>query len=155
MFVRRPFCMLFYRLLHTREDILELVKPCLLVLLDHLLLIVNDLDLILRQETDRRIHIVTHRAAMQLRCNNTLRVLARNEIDKLLRIFHILCVLDDVDAVWLGDNAFLHVDKFYGCTVRNVFCTALFESQTNCILTVRNSHIHGRGAGEKLAVEVA
>ena len=89
------------RLLDAREDVLELVQPRLLVLLDNLLIIIDDLDLILRQEADRRIHIVTHGAAMELRGDDALCLFARDEVDELLRILHVLCILDDIDAVRL------------------------------------------------------
>ena len=64
--LRLGIFILTQRLLDAREDVLELVQPRFLVLLDNLLIIIDDLDLILRQESDRRIHIVTHGAAMEL-----------------------------------------------------------------------------------------
>ena len=38
---------------------------------------------------------------MELRGDDALCLFARDEVDELLRILHVLCILDDIDAVRL------------------------------------------------------
>ena len=95
-------------------------------------------------------HIITDGTAMQLLGNQSLSFLAGNKVDELLGIFHVLGILDDIDAVRLGNNAFLHVNQLDRGTISHILGTALLEGQSHSVLTISHALVHGRGTGQEL-----
>ena len=90
--------------LHAGEDVFEFIQPCFLVLVDDLLVVRDDVDLGFLEETGGRGNVIAYAAAVELLRDQRLGFLARDEVDEFLGVFHVFGMLDDVDAVRLGDD---------------------------------------------------
>ena len=99
-------------------------------------------------------YIIAYAAAMELLRDECLCFLARDKVNELLSIFHVFCVLDDVDAIWFRDDAFLHVDELDRCAIGNVLRTALFKGAAHDVLAIRYALINSRRTGEQFAIEI-
>ena len=80
--------------------------------------------------------------------------LARDEVDELLGIFHMFGILDDVNAIRLGNYAFLHVNQLHRRTIGYVFGATFFKGQAHSVFTIGYAFIHSRGTGQQFAIEI-
>ena len=91
---------------------------------------------------------------MEFLRNERLCFLTGDEVNELLGIFHVLGILDDINAVRLGNYAFLHVNQLNRRTIGNVFSAAFFKSQAHGIFTISYAFIYSGGTRQQLAIEI-
>ena len=121
----------------------------------HILLIKRDrLDVGRGTEVIGIVHIVAHRADVQLVAENVLDLLAQNEVNEELAVLRVLAVVHQTHRAGSQDRALLGVNDCDVGTVAGQGNTGLLKGQHNGHLAVGDRFPGGAGAAGQFAVQI-